>query len=332
MAMHILTTNDGLSSGSSETTKTADHPTRNLLIVHTPPYQALSDWLEVKQRIETRAPDIEVRIATNGSPNSVTRRWQVGRPSLVISVCPLNQLEPKGGRVYAGRFMSKLEQIEQLAAMGLPVPRTAMLTPQLALDDGTWGRYVVVKPLHGMQGREVRVVRAEDVVARHSALTLDGRRPMIVQPYIEHAQDGYPTEHRVLTMFGRVLYAARNRWGAPRRPLEEIVSDPNGVIASNDKSFGRVRAVCSDPEIISLGERAHAAFPERPTLGVDIIRNAATGELCIMEVNPEGLSWHFSSMLSGTFTPEHRRDVYAQYNALDRVAELLIERTRAEAS
>jgi hypothetical protein len=330
MAMH--TTDDRMPGTSSETGSRAAGPSRNLLIVHTPPYQALSDWLEVKQRIETRAPDIEVRIATNGSPNSVTRRWQVGRPSLVVSVGPLSQLEPKGGRIYAGRFISKLEQIEQLAAMGLPVPRTAMLTRDLTLDEDAWGRYVVVKPLHGMQGREVRVVRARDVAARCGALTLDGRRSMIVQPYIEHAEDGYPTEHRVLTMFCRVLYAARNRWGAPRRPLEEIASDPDGVIASNDKSFGRVRAVCSDPEIISLGERAHAAFPECPTLGVDIIRNAATGEPCIMEVNPEGLSWHFSSILSGTFTPEHRRDLYAQFNALDRVAELLIERTRAQAS
>ena len=107
----------------------AAEPTRNLLIVHTPPYQGLSDWLEVKQRIEARAPDIEVRIATNGSPNSVTARWQIQRPSLVFSVCPLFHFKPKGGTVYDGHPMTKLEQIERLASKGLPIPRTEICRP-----------------------------------------------------------------------------------------------------------------------------------------------------------------------------------------------------------
>ena len=317
--------------GNSGASLTAE-PTRNLLIVHTPPYQGLSDWQEVKQRIEARAPDIEVRIATNGSPNSVTGRWQIRRPSMVFSVSPLFQFKPKGGTVYSGHPMSKFEQIERLASNGFPVPRTARLTPDLVLDRETWGRYVVLKPWDGWMGEDVRLLRTEDVAAHYPELTFDGKRPMVIQPYIEHSEDGYPTECRVLSMFGRVLYCARNRWGAARRPLEEIASDPNGIIASNDKTFGRVRTVCDDPEIIALGVRAHSAFPECPTVAVDIIRNADTGQLCIMEANPEGLSWHFSSVLSGTFTAEHIRDLYSQFNALDRVADLLVEKTRAQAT
>src|SRR5262245_2186854 len=307
-------------------------PTRNLLIVHTPPYQDLSDWLEVKQRIEAKAADIEVRIATNGSSNSVTARWQVGRPSLVFSVSPLFQFKPRGGTVYCGHPMSKFEQLERLASKGFPVPRTAKLAPDLVLDCETWGRYVVVKPWDGLMGEDVRLLRTEDVAARYAELTFGGKRPIVVQPYIEHSEDGYPTECRVLSMFGHVLYCARNRWGAARRPLEEIASDPKGIIASNDKTFGRIRTVHDDPEIIDLGVRAHSAFPECPTVAVDIIRNADTGQLCIMEVNPEGLSWHFSSVLSGTFTAEHTCDLYSQFNALDRAADLLIEKTRAEAT
>jgi hypothetical protein len=51
-----------------------------------------------------------------------------------------------------------------------------------------------------------------------------------------------------------------------------------------------------------------------------------------MEVNPEGYTWHFSSSLARTFTPEHVWEIYAQFGALDRVAELLIAKTRAEAA
>jgi hypothetical protein len=52
-----------------------------------------------------------------------------------------------------------------------------------------------------------------------------------------------------------------------------------------------------------------------------------------MEVNPAGDTWHFSSLLAKNFfTDAHVRDLYAQFNALDRVAELLIEKTRMEAT
>jgi hypothetical protein len=120
-------------------------PARNLLIVHEPLGQGLSDWLSVKQRIEEKAPDIEGRIATNGAPNSVTRRWQKSRRSLVFSPHELIGYQPNGGRVYAGQLFSKLEQIERLSRQGLPVPVTATLTRDLMVDPAQWGRYVVAR-------------------------------------------------------------------------------------------------------------------------------------------------------------------------------------------
>src|SRR5438105_3647846 len=90
-------------------------PSRNLLIMHTPRAQDISDWLEVKRRIEETASDIEVRIGTNGTNNSVARRWQVSRPSLVFSPFVLYGYQPKGGKIYSGRIMNKLEEIERLA-------------------------------------------------------------------------------------------------------------------------------------------------------------------------------------------------------------------------
>jgi hypothetical protein len=307
-------------------------PTKNLVIVHSPDYEDISDWAEVKRRIEEQAPDIEVRIVNNFSLNSVTARWQVKRPSLVFSASYLAAFKPKGGTIYAGRQMNKFEQIERLASRGLPVLPTMKLTREVAPTLPDMGRYVVIKPQGGGKGRGVRLVEARAVAARYEELTQGDARVMAVQPYVEHSVDGYPTEYRVLTLFGQVLYSARNRWGRTRPPLEEIAADPDGIIASNDKQFGRVRTISDDTEIIALGENAHAAFPECAVLGVDVIRETGTGRLYVMEVNPEGMTWHFSSGLAKrTFTPEHRRDVYAQFDGLDRVARLLIEKTRAEA-
>jgi hypothetical protein len=319
---------------SNPVARGATVPVRNLLIMHTHLAQDISDWVEIRRRIEERASDIEVRIGTNGAPNSVTRRWQVSRPSLLFSPAVLHIYQPKGGTVYSGRMMKKLDEIERLACRGLPVPPTSKLTPDLWLDPAHWGRYVVVKPAFGGQGRDVHLVQAGNIAARYAELTQDGTRDMLVQPYIEHAENGYPTEYRVMTLFGKVVYSARNSWAIPRKAtLEEIANDPKGIIASNSKHFGRARTVWNDVEIISLAEKAHSAFPEIPVLGVDVLRDAESKRLFVMEVNPKGDTWHLSSSLNKNFFPEqHARDLYAQFGALDRVAQLLIEKTRAEAS
>jgi ATP-grasp domain len=307
-------------------------PLRNLLIVHEPMGQALSDWLSVKERIDGKAPDIEVRIATNRAPNSATRRWQGSRPSLVFSPHVLMVYRPSGGKVYAGQDFSKLEQTKILSRQGLTVPVTAILTRDLVVDSVQWGRYVIAKPLHGGKGQGVYLVRTKDLSTRYSELTLRDTRTMVVQPYIEHSENDCPTSYRVLTLFGRVLYAARNTWAVARPPLEEIAENPNGIIASNDGSFGRLRTVWNDPEIIALGEQAASAFPACPVLGIDVVRNLETNKLYVLEVNPAGRVWHFSSPLAmNRFTPEYRADLYAQFGALDRIAELLIEKTRKEA-
>jgi hypothetical protein len=316
-----------------EPRRSQTQPIRNLLIVHTPIRQDISDWLNVKRRIDQNARDIEVRIAANGMRDQATRRWQATRPSLVFSPFILREYKPRGGTVYAGRGFSKIEQLERLARHGVSVPLTSKLARGLEPDPADWGRYVVVKPLRGSQGRAVRLVPTREVTARYDELTSNDARDMLIQPYIEHSESGHPCEYRVLTLFGRVLYSARNSWGMPRPPLDEIAADPNGIIASNDKSFGRVRTVSNDAEVIALGERAHAAFPQCPVLGVDVVRDSETGKLYVMEVNPAGDTWHFSSLLAkNSFTEAHVRDLYAQFGALDRVAELLIEKTRAEAS
>ena len=171
------------------------------------------------------------------------------------------------------------------------------------------------------------LVQTTDLSTRYSELTLNDTRTMVVQPYIEHSEKGCPTSYRVLTLFGRVLYSARNRWAVARQQLEEIAANPNGIIASNDGSFGRLRTVWNDAEIIALGERAASAFPECPVLGVDVVRDLDTNKLYVLEVNPAGRVWHFSSPLAmNRFTAEYRADLYAQFGALDRIAELLIDR------
>jgi hypothetical protein len=307
-------------------------PTRNLLILQERRIQEPSDWIAIKQRIDSDAPDIEVRIADVSLPNSVTARWQVRRPSLVFSPTFLSGYLPRGGAVFSGRFLGKGEQLRRLSSIGILVPRTETLSFGNSFDPKEWGDYLIVKPDDSNRGEGLKLVRTIDVYARFGASTTLSRGRLLVQPFIDHSEDGYPIHYRVLSMFGRALYCVGRRWAHKRPPLAEIAANPLGLIASNSELMGApVLSICNDSEIISLGERAHEAFPECAILGVDIIRERQSGRLYMLEVNPHGAVWHLSSPLAKKLDPQHIRERYAQFNALDLAAVLLIQKTRTAA-
>ena len=305
--------------------------TRNLVIVYTEHLQDPADWDAVKERIERDAPDIEVRIVNNFHRNSVTARWQVRRPSLVFSPIRLAEFVPRGGAVFCVHILGKDEQIRRLSSIGIRTPRTETLSPESSFNPLEWGEFIVVKPNKSNSGKGVKLVRSSGLSARYAELTAQANDQILVQPYIDHAEDGYPTIYRVLTMFGRALYCVMNRWANKRPSLAQIAADPAGVIATNSDAMGQVRALCNNTEIIALGERTHEAFPECPVLGVDIIRDIHTDKFYVLEVNPHGNVWHLSSPFARKVDPEYVRARYAQFNALGRAAELLIQKTRSDA-
>lgn len=309
-------------------------PTRNLLLVHTPPFQDIADWQGVSARIARLAPDIEVRIVDNLRPDPAIAAWQVGRPSLVFSPFVLHRYRPPGGAVYAGQDLGKGVEARRLAAAGLPVPMTARLDPGMRLDARSWGEHVIVKPAHGTLGRDVRLVPVAELAARYARLTEHGRRRMVVQQFIDHADAaGHPYAYRALTVFGEPLYVSEWRWTEPRRPLAEIAGDPEGVIASNTKDVARDRRLVEPADVLALARRVGRAMGDIPCLGQDIVRQAGTGRLFVIETNPGGYTWHLSSNYSRRpgYDPAFAEAKYTQFGALDVVAGQLIARTRAEA-
>jgi hypothetical protein len=82
-----------------------------------------------------------------------------------------------------------------------------------------------------------------------------------------------------------------------------------------------------DAQIIRLGERAARAFPDLPMLGVDILRNALTGELVVTEVNSLGHKWNFGPEFAATYGV----DIARQFDGLRKAAHLLAEQTQRRA-
>src|SRR5205814_7145994 len=142
------------------------------------------------------------------------------------------------------------EELGRLIRAGLPVPRMTELLPALVLAPATWGEFVVVKPELSYRALGIRLVRTDSLASRYAELSQGGRERMIVQSYVENLDDeGRQHEFRVLTMFGRPLYAVRKSATGPRRPLAELAADPAAKINVN-AADGSTRRTSDDPDVL----------------------------------------------------------------------------------
>jgi len=311
---------------------------RNLVLVHTPGYQAVEDFQSIGRAVQELAPDIEVFVASNSISSSVTRRQAGRRPSLIFSPGKLLSFSPLRGKVYAGSPIPKLEQIERFRAAGLPVPPTAEIKPNVDLPKAAFGSYVVVKPgfSESSRGQFITLMRREAVTFQPRegfALDHPGRYgPMLAQKFIDTGT--FVNHYRVLTLFGTPLLAFKTT-SEKERPALDSSDDALATIALKARRRdGPIRReFTSDPDILGLARDAYSALPEIALQGIDIIREAGSGKLYLLEANPGGNTWIFSkgdltTRLKTALGVERLTD---QFDAFRIAAKVLIERTRAEA-
>jgi hypothetical protein len=96
----------------------------------------------------------------------------------------------------------------------------------------------------------------------------------------------------------------------------------------------RTRRYIDEPDVLDLARRVARAVPDIPLHGIDIVRERRTGRLMVLEFNPGGNTWHFSSTAGRATQIEAggRERLIAQFGAFDIAARVLVERTRAEAA
>ena len=95
------------------------------------------------------------------------------------------------------------------------------------------------------------------------------------------------------------------------------------------------RVFIDEADVLALARAAHEAIPEIPLKGCDIIREATTGKLYVLEVNSGGNTWHFSSGYFSGLRRELGEDfvstMHRQFDAFRTAARVLAARTNAEA-
>jgi hypothetical protein len=312
---------------------------RHIVLVNRPRWQAVQDFEDIKQRIEAQAPDIEVFIATTEGPNISLRKRAAKRPTLVMCPSGLRQFEPRRGKVYHGRVVPKQEQINRLVALGIPAPLTTVLGPDTKIDPEEWGPHVFLKPTSmrfASRGIGTAVVATEQLKYRPPESFPEGHvgrhTKFIVQQFIDTGE--HAICFRVNTLFGEPLYCMRIRLDEPRPALDKDTTEIwDTRFASNTLSVTQSRTLCIEPEIIALARRCHEAVPDVPVKGVDVVREAKTGKLYVLELNCGSATWHISSRYYDKFRNSglSRTEMESQFGAFDRAAEVLIERTRNEA-
>lgn len=313
---------------------------RNLILVNQPGWQAAGDWHKIAAHVRDFEPRIEVFVVNGNLPNSYTRRRAAGRPTFVCSPSPLKGFTPARGRVYQGRVIPKLDQLRLLARAGVPVPRTAVLTPELQLDPADWGEFVIVKPtdiLTSSHGTGIQLMRTSRVRYIPPSGYPEGhpgqRGPMVVQQYVNTGK--YVSLFRVLTFLGEPLYSVRFQGTEPRVALDAPDDVIESSVIATQALTGREGDFVTSDDVLAIARRAHAAIPEVPLKGCDIIREEATGALYVLEVNPGGNTWHFSSVINASRRaergPEHERRRMWQFDAFRVAARALVAKTNAEA-
>ncbi|HEY4345806.1 MAG TPA: hypothetical protein VGN05_15760 [Parvibaculum sp.] len=313
--------------------------THNLFLVNHPTGQRRQDFDEIAAKMTSLAPGIDVHIVPHDADASACDlpRDVWTRPSLAVSFRWPEKFRLRRGLLYAGRPINKFLQARKYAAARIPIPKTLAYEFGRPLNRDFWGEHVIMKPTRidmMSRGHFIFLMRTERVgeLAQkifppdHPARTL----PVLIQQFIDTGE--YPESYRVLTLFGEPLYCMTFRQDHPRSALtgtdRELLSLP---IASN-AGDNYVHALIDDKEIMAFARRAARAMPAIPLQGIDIVREAGTGRLYVLENNSGGNTWHFSSriFLEGNqkITREHR---IAQFGAFDIAAKVLAERTLREA-
>jgi len=308
--------------------------TYNLVLVHFPDRQSVSDYLTIRNMMVGPAPDIDVYVLSVATPPPANF-WptMAKRPTLIFSFAP-TPIDPAArGRRLISRAVSKMEEINLMKQAGFAVPEARLISSGLTLDEADWGPFTVVKPNRGIRGRGVRLVRTRDVGWVDTA-KLPADHPLfghefVAQRYIETGP--FIACHRVMTMLGRPIYCVASTATEKHPEFDSAGSEPLNIpIAAN--SMKRKMTLCYEEDVIELATSLHASLPHLPVMGVDIIREHATGRLYLLEFNSHGFVWHLSSQIGCSHQRDNGINYYSQFHALETMAEALTEATRALAT
>jgi hypothetical protein len=304
---------------------------RALSLVSSSLVSAEGDLEELAEWIAAASPGTAVYVFTD-SREADLKAGVPDVPTLTVSFAPVRHLRPRRGPLLQGQHVPKSTEYRALEAVGVPVPRWTRLLPGRKPELAAFGEYVVTKPDFGARGADVRIERRESAEwtppRTELSLQFGGRfNPRIAQDFVYTGP--WPRSYRVATLFGAALFGLTIEASHDRLPLPDRGAFAGQSVVSS--GAGCTFAHCTEPAVLGLAERAHGAFPDTPLLGVDLVRDAETGQLFVLELNSIGFTWHFSSPSGRAIQQQFQLDLSAQLDGRRRAAAALARVCEARA-
>ena len=302
----------------------------NLILLANRGVNQEGDFTKVADFVREYAPEVRPIVTLDREHRWRRHLWSF-RPTFVFSAVPVEHFQPRRGVIYQGNSLAKSEEYAALERAGVPYPRYRLLTkedPQ-PQDLAELGQYVVLKPDRGGRGAMVKIVRSGRARWEPAETRIAGEsEAMLAQEFIYTGP--WPASYRVTTLFGQALWSLKVEADKSRAPLapgpDAFKQTPGVTVVSNSKRC--VMSLNYDQEIIAFAEGAHAALPQIPLLGVDVIRDATSGKLYVVELNSSGYVWHFSSPLGMRAQKEFGFSLAGQFDGLRKAAHILADRAR----
>lgn len=324
---------------------------RNLILIHRG-HEYERDFEDIAAKIHARDGSINIyRLAASLRTELPADAWRF--PTLTVSLAQTFRLPIRRGPVMRNQKIEKLAQHAVFVRHAIPAPPALPFQFGMLLDPILFGDLVILKPMdleqtskgdgvHLIRRRRLHQKKLTDFPADHPIQK--AKTGYIVQRFVDTGE--YPSFYRVQTFLGKAIYAWHSTLVEPRCSLTASDEEIERTIIAT-QGGGKSRRLMAEADVIAIAERVHAAFPHVPMLAVDVIREAQSGRLFVLECNPGGNTWHFSSEIGeklrlGFGNAEANGPVLAneiarrmfieQFGAFDIVAERLVQATRTQAA
>jgi hypothetical protein len=317
----------------------APTPKLLLILVTHPERQAAADMFEIARAVVKTAPDIAVHIAEPGSTDAHVADWKWQLPTLTVSLGGLRGFMPRRGPILQNRAIKKLDQHQRFIAAGLASPHAERFAFGRAYSEAQFGSHAVLKPLPLNLTSGVKNVlmwptcRLHEIRAGSFAPGHFMRRaPALVQRFIDTGKR--PGYFRVLTLLGEPLLWMKVMSAADQTDLSgdtaDAIVDPRSTYGLEGLDFKQLLAFEAPDDVLDFARAVYASHPDIPLQACDIVREAATGRLFILEINAGGNTWDFSSKRVADSREKlgGRDRLVALYDPWPKAAQALIAKVR----
>jgi hypothetical protein len=318
-----------------------------LILVMKPERQDAADMMDIAREVVRQAPEIVVHIAAPGSTVDDVEGWKWRLPTLTVSLGGLGRFLPRRGPILQNRAIKKLDQYRRFVASGIPSPRAERFEFGHRYLETDFGKFVVLKPLPlnlTSSASNLMLFRTKELhEISPTAFAPDHfirQAPVLVQRFIDTGHK--PDYFRVLTLLGEPILWMRvksateqvNLSVAEADAIGKAVVDPRSTYETAGGDFTELLEFEVPFDVAEFARHAYAAFPDIPLQACDIVRDAATGQLFILEINAGGNTWDFSSrrVAEGRDKLGGRAKFIALFDPWPKAAKALIGKTRELAS